>query len=294
MTRASLVVSHAGAGCVVEALRLRRRVVAVVNSKLQHNHQRELATALHDARLLLCALDPADVPAVVRDADWEAIVPFDPPDPAPQQRLFSLIMIGVDDACFPAYKACILNNGNGFISTLTQFTGASCNPSFKTPPAPYSQICSDTSVSGNPFCTPYTTWISSGICSSICYTCSSILPDIGFSATYLSPDDRCQTLAYACTNACQDSFGNGAGVVPICLPNYLKGTGGSPNGSVGTCVCTSLATPVLNLTLASASTVPVGICSIVKGGQVGAKGQGLVYWRIIAVFAVSLALVGAL
>ncbi|KAI9223446.1 glycosyl transferase [Blastocladiella britannica] len=55
LARAQLVISHAGAGCLLEALRAPeekshqhgRRVVAVINETLLDNHQAELARVLH-------------------------------------------------------------------------------------------------------------------------------------------------------------------------------------------------------------------------------------------------------
>jgi beta-1,4-N-acetylglucosaminyltransferase len=47
MEKADLIVSHAGAGSLFEALRLKKKVIAVVNESLMDNHQRELADVLH-------------------------------------------------------------------------------------------------------------------------------------------------------------------------------------------------------------------------------------------------------
>ena len=46
---ADLVVSHAGAGSIMEALRAGKRLVVVVNEALMGNHQSELAEALGEA-----------------------------------------------------------------------------------------------------------------------------------------------------------------------------------------------------------------------------------------------------
>lgn len=46
LARADLVVSHAGAGTISEALARRKRMVVVVNDMLMHNHQTELASAM--------------------------------------------------------------------------------------------------------------------------------------------------------------------------------------------------------------------------------------------------------
>ena len=48
MQDSDLIVSHCGAGTVMEALDRSKRVVVVVNPKLMDNHQQELADALND------------------------------------------------------------------------------------------------------------------------------------------------------------------------------------------------------------------------------------------------------
>ena len=48
MKSATLLISHAGAGSVLEGLRLRARMLVVVNDALMDNHQQELAHALVD------------------------------------------------------------------------------------------------------------------------------------------------------------------------------------------------------------------------------------------------------
>ena len=58
MRSASLIISHAGAGSILEGMRLGALMVVVVNDKLMHNHQQELAEALDGAGHLL-ATTPA-------------------------------------------------------------------------------------------------------------------------------------------------------------------------------------------------------------------------------------------
>mmetsp|Transcript_52628 Transcript_52628/g.138390 ORF Transcript_52628/g.138390 Transcript_52628/m.138390 type:complete len:165 (+) Transcript_52628:57-551(+) len=48
MAGASLLISHAGAGSILEGMRLRARMVVVVNDALMDNHQTELADELAD------------------------------------------------------------------------------------------------------------------------------------------------------------------------------------------------------------------------------------------------------
>jgi beta-1,4-N-acetylglucosaminyltransferase len=42
-----------GSGSIVEALRMRKTVLVVVNDKLMDNHQAELAEALHERHVLI-------------------------------------------------------------------------------------------------------------------------------------------------------------------------------------------------------------------------------------------------
>ncbi|KAJ9073448.1 N-acetylglucosaminyldiphosphodolichol N-acetylglucosaminyltransferase catalytic subunit alg13 [Entomophthora muscae] len=52
---ADLIISHAGSGSILESLRLRKRLVVVVNNTLADNHQAELAEELEkNSYLLLC------------------------------------------------------------------------------------------------------------------------------------------------------------------------------------------------------------------------------------------------
>lgn len=46
MQRADLIISHCGAGSILEATNLRKALVVVVNASLQGNHQTELSDAL--------------------------------------------------------------------------------------------------------------------------------------------------------------------------------------------------------------------------------------------------------
>lgn len=55
ITWSDLVISHAGAGSCIEVLTHRKPLIVVVNDKLMHNHQTELAQQLFiDGHLLYC------------------------------------------------------------------------------------------------------------------------------------------------------------------------------------------------------------------------------------------------
>ncbi|KAL7751028.1 N-acetylglucosaminyldiphosphodolichol N-acetylglucosaminyltransferase catalytic subunit alg13 [Sorochytrium milnesiophthora] len=53
MQQADLVISHAGSGSILEALRLRKPLLVVVNDALMDNHQSELAIELHQQGYLI-------------------------------------------------------------------------------------------------------------------------------------------------------------------------------------------------------------------------------------------------
>jgi beta-1,4-N-acetylglucosaminyltransferase len=94
MLQADLILSHAGAGTLMECLTLHRKLVAVINSMLMHNHQMELAVALQQRGHLYMVEQPRDlwVPEI-----WEAIDQFDPvPHPAGDEYAFPIL---VDDFC---------------------------------------------------------------------------------------------------------------------------------------------------------------------------------------------------
>ncbi|OLP90942.1 UDP-N-acetylglucosamine transferase subunit alg13 [Symbiodinium microadriaticum] len=65
---ASLVISHAGAGSIIEALRERRRLLVVVNPLLMNNHQLELAEAMQRRGHCAMAADASEVVARLQEA----------------------------------------------------------------------------------------------------------------------------------------------------------------------------------------------------------------------------------
>lgn len=75
---AGLVISHAGAGSILEALRAAVPTVVVVNTALMDNHQAELASAMADRGHLALATPPT-LAAVVGGWNWGARVPLPPP-----------------------------------------------------------------------------------------------------------------------------------------------------------------------------------------------------------------------
>ena len=80
MRKADLIISHAGAGSVMEALRLRKRLVVVVNDSLMDNHQIELASALAKKNYLAFASSPKELVEVLNKS-----APLDSLDPYPER-----------------------------------------------------------------------------------------------------------------------------------------------------------------------------------------------------------------
>jgi len=83
MAQADVIISHAGAGSLIEALRLRKLTVAVVNDTLMGNHQEELAFALRQRNYLVAvASSPARLLEALTQCDLATPrVPYPPRNP---------------------------------------------------------------------------------------------------------------------------------------------------------------------------------------------------------------------
>eukprot|EP00968_Pinguiococcus_pyrenoidosus_P013090 scaffold1175_cov248-Pinguiococcus_pyrenoidosus.AAC.9 len=93
MERAELIVSHAGAGSIVEALRLRKKLVVVVNTALMDNHQLELAEALAD-RDHVVATTCENLAHDLAEADLEGLRVYPEPDPNLIPQLLDSVVFG--------------------------------------------------------------------------------------------------------------------------------------------------------------------------------------------------------
>mmetsp|Transcript_28690 Transcript_28690/g.83860 ORF Transcript_28690/g.83860 Transcript_28690/m.83860 type:complete len:181 (-) Transcript_28690:46-588(-) len=91
MQAADLILSHGGAGSIMESLGLRKPVIVVINESLMENHQWELAGALV-RRQHLMATNCDGVAAAVRSLRVDSLVPYPSPDRSTFPRL-------VDDMC---------------------------------------------------------------------------------------------------------------------------------------------------------------------------------------------------
>jgi beta-1,4-N-acetylglucosaminyltransferase len=74
MQQADLIISHAGAGTVMEALKFQKKLVVVVNTDLMNNHQTELASAMHSRKLLWMVTSPEALPNAF--AEFQDFVPL--------------------------------------------------------------------------------------------------------------------------------------------------------------------------------------------------------------------------
>ena len=69
LQKADLIVSHAGAGTVMEALRLHKKLAVVINTRLMDNHQTELAHAMGTRRHIFVVDDPSALLVSGKDGD---------------------------------------------------------------------------------------------------------------------------------------------------------------------------------------------------------------------------------
>jgi beta-1,4-N-acetylglucosaminyltransferase len=76
MKAADLIIGHAGAGTVMEALRLQKRMVVVINTLLMDNHQVELASAMAKRGHLSVVEEPGDLVLMDTWNDFDAFVPI--------------------------------------------------------------------------------------------------------------------------------------------------------------------------------------------------------------------------
>ncbi|CAO3567607.1 unnamed protein product [Mortierella alpina] len=80
MEKADLIISHAGSGSILEALRLKKKLIVVVNEDLMDNHQQELGSALHEQKHLVCTT-VSGLEEALKAREYESLIPFPEPDP---------------------------------------------------------------------------------------------------------------------------------------------------------------------------------------------------------------------
>jgi beta-1,4-N-acetylglucosaminyltransferase len=87
MRKADLILSHAGAGTVMEALKFRKKLVVVINTLLMDNHQEELACAMAERGHLFTVANPE---LLEKNETWTSFQDFCP-----------VVHEGGDDRDFP-------------------------------------------------------------------------------------------------------------------------------------------------------------------------------------------------
>lgn len=88
MNRADLIITHCGAGSILEVLHLRKRAIGVINDKLLDNHQIELADAMENDKYMVIARTPQDLVNVLTSCRWDERRIY--PDPEPNLFLNEL------------------------------------------------------------------------------------------------------------------------------------------------------------------------------------------------------------
>lgn len=91
VARADLVISHAGAGSIMDALALRKKLIVVVNTALMDNHQTELADAMAQQRYCV-ATTCAELTQTLQTADLDALQTYPEPDEEAFPRLVDQVM----------------------------------------------------------------------------------------------------------------------------------------------------------------------------------------------------------
>ena len=71
MKEADLIISHCGAGTILEGLRLHKNMFIVVNNSLMHNHQIELYEAIVSRNYAWGCLHENEVVAKLKEILWK-------------------------------------------------------------------------------------------------------------------------------------------------------------------------------------------------------------------------------
>ncbi|KAI8970341.1 N-acetylglucosaminyldiphosphodolichol N-acetylglucosaminyltransferase Alg13 [Mycotypha africana] len=81
MEKSDIVISHAGAGTILQALRLKHtKLIMVVNASLMNNHQLELAEAIESQRYAVLS-EPRDLLKTLKHVNSMNFTPFNDAEP---------------------------------------------------------------------------------------------------------------------------------------------------------------------------------------------------------------------
>ena len=81
MAAADLIMSHCGAGTILEILRMNKKAVGVINDQLLDNHQVELADAMHERGLMVIADSPDRLLDTLKTTAWDKLNEYGAPNP---------------------------------------------------------------------------------------------------------------------------------------------------------------------------------------------------------------------
>ncbi|KAL9537472.1 hypothetical protein MBANPS3_011745 [Mucor bainieri] len=88
MEQADIIISHAGAGTVLQALRLKnKKLIMVVNQALMDNHQYELAQAMHSSKYAIFS-DMSELTDTLKSINHIQLTPF----PAAKPEIFASVV----------------------------------------------------------------------------------------------------------------------------------------------------------------------------------------------------------
>ncbi|KAK4517730.1 uncharacterized protein ATC70_001072 [Mucor velutinosus] len=88
MEQADVIISHAGAGTILQALRMKnKKLIIVVNMSLMDNHQYQLAQAMHSSNYAICS-GMSELTDTLRNINHSQLTPF----PAAKPETFASIV----------------------------------------------------------------------------------------------------------------------------------------------------------------------------------------------------------
>ena len=80
LKKSSLIISHAGAGSILESLRLKKQIFVVVNDTLMHNHQMEICRPLAKDKYLYYSPNVKQFIDTLKSADFSKLKLYPEPD----------------------------------------------------------------------------------------------------------------------------------------------------------------------------------------------------------------------
>ncbi|TDH65368.1 hypothetical protein CCR75_002991 [Bremia lactucae] len=91
VAEADLIISHAGAGSIMDSLALNKNLVVVVNTMLMDNHQTELAEAMADLKYCI-QTNVQGLQKVLETGDWNDLKQYPQPDKQAFPNLVDKVM----------------------------------------------------------------------------------------------------------------------------------------------------------------------------------------------------------